>query len=414
MSELLTLHPQVVRDQLRDVARAHEVNGIPIALARAVHDSQMPTTQKVAAYQIIRSWARYAEFNDVQVSPYSIRYHAARFAAIEMGEERVTEPLRSVEIDSVQWGEQPLNSILAHYLPPAALKDPRVALYGGAARLALKMHAGIDIASELPLSDVDAIIHTGGNASPASIATMYNVDVTGAKIVEREITERLLSEIVTNFDSTMNQVAIHNGRLYYSDAALRDIQSGTIIITIKNDPLFGAEGVRLEDGSAYLNPRGFYRAFNLLLRGRGQNIAVSQENIEREKDRIGRYWLVLLFVKLLPIQNDSARYAAIGHWHDIARRINATKTSTPLDFYLELITTYPTMRLRHNAKYDEQAQARWIIDKLIGSAVKRLYEQEEFVPPQSYTPASLSLSDSFPPYDLQKFLETARTSDAHS
>lgn len=105
----------------------------------------------------------------------------------------------------------------------------------------------------------------------------------------------------------MNQVAIHNGELLFTDQTLNDTKEGNIRLIGSDDPLFGPDGIILTDGNVYLNQKRLYRGISFLLRGKGKRLIISQENIEAEKDNIGRYWLIILFMKILPIEDEGRR-----------------------------------------------------------------------------------------------------------
>ncbi len=404
MSELVAQDFKNSRNILQDVACEQENTAdIPLALANSMGRTPLPFAYKKAALGIIRDWANYANAHNVPPDNiFAIRYHVPRFAALAFGQSSAHEPLEGVGVKEIRHQELEYTTAISTKTSKDILSDPDVAVIGGAARLALKMYAQVDSANELPISDIDAVFSSKAK-NIAARAKKYNVDLSGAKIIDGEIENRL-GELVTNFDCTMNQVAVHKNKLKYSAAALQDIREGNIRLIAKNDPLFGSEGVKLPDGNVYIHRNGFYRGLAFLLRGKGENLIVSKENIEREKDAIGRYWQVLLFVKLLPIQNETARYNAIGHWHDIAKRIGSTETESPIDFMSDLMKTYPETSARRSVTNDNAAQARWIIGKLIARSIEQLHAKEEFVPPATYTEANLSLSPSFPDYNYKNFM----------
>ena len=396
------------RNHLQNVACEQTYfNDVPIALARALVRTALTTDKKKLALGTIREWVDYSNDNSVPSDdPFAIRYHVPKFAELlEIGEQPTPEPMREVDIASIVGSGSTPADILSEKTSRDILSDPEVAVVGGAARLVLKLHAGMDISSELPINDIDAVIASGAN-DIAGIAEHYGIDLSGAKIVDGDVRERL-SDLIRNFDCTMNQVAVHGGKLLFTDAALRDIKSGDIRLIAKNDPLFGSEGETLPDGNAYLNRKGFYRGLGFLLRDKGSRLVVSQENIEREKDAIGRYWQVLLYVKLLPMVDESARYDAVGHWHDIAKRMGSTEAENPQEFLKQLMLEYPETAAGNSGAYDSVAQARWIIGKMIVRGLERLHAKETFVAPPSYTDANLSLSPSFPDYDYPEFIRYA-------
>lgn len=407
VSQEMQLERRELRNYLQDIVEDQpEPAMLPIVLARAMHASGVDVNRQRAGLDIVRNWVDYASECQVQSdNPFAIRHHISRFAAQELGEQRSYETLQEVDITGLQSNGLSYVEALSRQVSPSILADPDVALIGGAARLALKMHAGVDVRAELPISDVDAVM-TSKTKDVAQKAAEYTIDLSGAKIVDGDV-RSALDSLATNFDCTMNQAAVYDGRLFFSERALRDVKDGAIRLVAKNDPLFGSEGVRLADGNVYVNRVGFYRGLSFLLRGKGDHLVVSQENIEREKDAIGRYWQIMLLVKLLPMKDEVARAQAIGQWHQIAYDMGSTETSNAEEFLDELAEAYPNSRGGNKQVFDANAQARWIINKLVNQAVLSLYEQEEFTPPATYTEAALSRPVTFAEYDYAAFMNKA-------
>lgn len=398
---------QNLRDQLREKANTElSLRDLPLSFAKIVHHSLShisPETRK-QAIDLIRKWSQYAYQHQLSPqNPFLIRYHLNRFATQEFGRERKTIPLQETDIESLVYQGMRYDKILSQSVSPEIFRDPHVAIIGGTARTALKIHAGMDIKSEIPIHDVDIIISTDANISQK--AQKYNVDLTGARVVDGNVQD-VLSHMVTNFDCTMNQVAIHNGKLFYSQRAFQDIQEGNIRLIGKDDPLFGSEGIEMPDGNIYLNRNGFYRGLSFLLRGKGKRLIISQENKEAEKYTIGRYWLIMLFVKILPIKNQQVRKNVIAHWHEIAYRMGSTKTQDPISFFKELISLYPEIKnysVREGA-FDIDKQIRWLIGKLTSRAVDSLFPHSNTSFPSIYTPDNLELSPRVNDYDLDSFM----------
>lgn len=394
-----------VRNYLQDVASEQtRLDQIPAALARALGNTSLTPDEKRTALKTIRDWVNYTNDENVpNENPFAIRYHIPKFAGLlEAGEPSAPAPLFEMDVNTLFCNGRNFADILSDKTSSNILSDPEVAVVGGAARLALKIHAGVDSSSELPLNDIDAVISSSAN-SVTEVAERYGIDLSGAKIVDGDIREKL-GTLVNNFDCTMNQVGIHDGKLLFTDVALRDIKDGNIRLIAKNDLLFGSEGETLPDGNIYLNRTGFYRGLGFLLRNKGERLIVSQENIEREKDEIGRYWQVLLYVKLLPMEDELAKYNAIGNWHDIARRLGSTETESPKEFLEQLIIEYPSTASGKGANYDSTAQARWIVGKMIVRGLERIYHVDRFVAPSTYTEANISLSPNFRDYDYLEFM----------
>ena len=407
MNQALSVERGAVRSSLQAVVdREPDLTDVPYALARAAWRTEITTEQNRRAIDILRTWSRYAVEHTLSTDePYATRYHAAQFAGQEFGQAQTPERLLEVDIATLAQDGISYEEMVARHASPAMLHDPDVAITGGVARMGLKMYAGVDVGSELPISDTDAVITT--QADVAAKAAEYGIDLAGAKIVDGKLSD-LLGQFGTNVDCTMNQVVAHNGKLCYSEAALQDVRAGAIRLIAKNDPLFGSEGVRLPDGNVYLNRAGFYRGLSFLLREKGGHLVVSEENIEHEKGRIGRYWQVMLFMKILPIQDDARRRDAIGNWHEIAQRIGSTESTSPQAFLEELMAAYPETSAGKKTEYEPTAQAKWILKRLIGESVEQLYGKATPDLPQTYTEANLSLAQDFPEYDYDAFMQYVR------
>lgn len=397
--------------ELRDVVRGDTpLARLPLACARIALGSAISVNEKRQALRVIHDWTNYAEVHGVSDhDPYTIRRHITAFAKEHFSAPVVSIDLLQENIECVGSEGQTYSDILSSIVSPEILYDRDVALYGGTARLALKMLAGVDISSELPLHDVDAIFSTDANISDK--AHKYTVELTGAKMVEGDIESRI-STMLANVDCTMNQVAIHNGKLIYTEQALSDIQQGIIRPIIRYDSLFGADGVVYDGDKPYIDKKNIYRGLSFLLRGKGNGLAISRENLEQEKYNIGRYWQILLLVKLLPMKDSEARYRAIGHWHDIARRLEVTETESPASFFTELSAMYPETRATNTVAGtpNMDSQVRWIAEKLVNRGLDKVFGASGYTLPETYTPYVLRRSDTFQDYDMHELIEAVRTS----
>lgn len=203
--------------------------------------------------------------------------------------------------------------------------------------------------------------------------------------------EEQICHYIETVDVTMNQIMVHDGQLYCTERALKDIAEGNIRACGGEKPLFGSDSVVMPDGNAYLFRNGFYRTLAMLLRNRGERIIVSQENIDAEKDNIGRYWLVLLFVKILKMAGQSEKEEAILQWHQVAKDIGSTSTDSPADFLKELAENNPEFSyFKEGSIFDTEAQTRWLIGKLVDQG-RRKVEGQELDLPTSYTPSNIEL-----------------------
>ncbi|MFH1233927.1 MAG: hypothetical protein V1649_04770 [Patescibacteria group bacterium] len=399
-------------DTLRDATKVEkELPNLPLKYAEIVRSqtTHLDAEIRKQAIELIRKWISYAERHNVSdADPFSVRYHISKFAQETFGKKRERIELETAEIDEVSYKGKSYQDMIEPFVSSEILRDKDVAVIGGTARLALKMHAGVEIEDELPISDVDIVVSTDANI-PAT-AQKYKVDLLGAEIVDGNV-RNALPEMIANFDCTMNQVAVHDGKLLFSKQALQDIKEGNIRPIAKDDPLFGSKGVTMPDGNVYLNRYGFYRGLSFLLREKGKRLIVSKENIEAEKNNIGWYWLVMLSVKILPMKNDSARRDAIANWHEIARRIGSTQTEGPESFLKEMMAQYPKTRAYSGTKgaFDTEAQVRWIIGKLTSKAVDEIYGSEIMALPSTYTEANLELAKNVADYDLNSFMQTVKS-----
>jgi len=408
--ELPPQNAVLLSDTLRDaVMCCDDLTRLPLECARiAFQGLAFDSPMRRDARNLVREWVDYANEQTIPPeNPFVVREHVTRFAGLQFGREARSENLLEVPIAGIRHKGKSFERILSSHVKTAIIRDPHVAVVGGAARLALKMHAGVDdISNELPLNDIDAVVSAATDV--ARKAERYGFDVTGAKIVDADGDEGMRSNIkrlMSSTDCTMNQACLYDNKLLFTEAALQDIKDGNIRLIAKYDPLFGTEGFELPEGT-YLDRKGLYRGLSFLLRGKGERLIVSQENLDLETSEIGRYWLVMLLVKLLPIKSQKARYNAIGHWHEMALRLGATEAKDPMKFFGDVYRKYPdtAMTNLNDGEYDAGAQMRWIISKLTTRAAQELYGG--VMPPTlptTYTPANLELAPSFRPYDLRAF-----------
>lgn len=386
---------------------AEDLATLPLEYARAVRTSAelevLSYDQKREVFDYIRKWAAFTEKMHVDATnPFAVRYAVSQFAAEVLGDNSEVLALEKAAVAELHAG----SLSYAECLPAgqSILSDSGVAIYGGTARLGLKMLAGVSVQSELPVNDLDLVVHTAEDVEEK--AKLYGTDLAGTRVVGGPDIEQEINLLLQGMDCSMNQCLVYKGQLYYTRQGLEDVRNGNIRILSKADPLFGFEGVPLPDGNVYINRRGFYRGLSFLLRGKGDQLLVSKENIELEKGNIGRYWLIMLYVKLLKMKNSERRDAAVCQWFSLAQELGSTTTQTPLDFLHELQATYPGTRLHNTeeAKFDINQQARWLINKLVsrvGEAVVG-FGQQSVELPETYTPANIKLPP-LVPYDLADF-----------
>jgi hypothetical protein len=396
---------------LQTAIDAELVERIPLALARQLRGTPIGFAAKAAGLEAIRGWVQYCKDTTVDGdNSFAIRHHVSEFASVLHGEKPTSVELKEVALETVfSKSNTDYREILGQHAQTDILYDPHVAIIGGAARLALKMLADVNVESELPICDIDAVISSDcGNVSEKAAA--YNIDLTGANIISGEISSAI-GPIVANHDFTMNQVVVHNGRLLYSRQALEDVMEGNLRLVAQNgNPLFGSDGMVLPDGNTYLYRSGFFRGLSFLLRGKGKQLIISQENIDREAPMIGRYWQIILLLKLLPLPSEK-RYIAIGQWHKLAKQLGSTTSQDANEFMDELFEKYPDTKAgTKRREFNPEAQARWIVGKLVSETIRQIYgNKEKFTPPPNYTPANIMLPETFQGYDYKALKTTLET-----
>ncbi len=375
---------------------------LPVEVAKAIRtESGLTVEQKKEAVELVREWAEYVKENNVVDSDlYMLRAHLEAFAERFSLNESEEEEFEILESDVTQFefpdGSE-FETLFANVTHPDIVTDERTVVYGGAARVALKVMGGASqtlLDAEFPLSDIDYMVI--GNSDIESVVSKYGGDLTGTKIIPDFDN---VATYLRTVDLTMNQAVIHNGKIYYTRQALSDATYGIIRSVGKEKPLFGRDSIMLDNGEAYMLPSGFYRAMIALARGRGNEIVVSQENIDGERERIGKYWLATLFVKLIKMLNCRAKDEAVLRWYQGAYRIGSTKATNPADFFTELVTNFPNFRAGiGNQTFDVEAQTRWLIGKLVSRGKEKVIKErvsDGRELPSTYTPANITL----PPYE---------------
>jgi len=148
----------------------------------------------------------------------------------------------------------------------------------------------------------------------------------------------------------------------------------------------------------------------MLLRGKGSEVVVSQENIDAEKENIGRYWLVLLFVKIFNMSDEGKKEEAVLQWYQVAKDIGSTESASPEAFFTELTEKFPGFSYgKKDNDFDLEAQTRWLIGKLVHRGQESVTGTKSFDEqslPQSYTPANIILREYEGQSDLGEFWNT--------
>ncbi len=404
-----------MEDKFKNVIEDKRLNleDLPLSVAKFIReDKELSVEQKKQAIKLVRDWSEYAKRNNVESEDlFMLRAHLEAFAETFFGDKKEIkqEELKSVEIKNIRNPDGGnIEGLLSGVTNPEILNDPKVVVYGGVARTILRAHAlsmgkgsSDEFKEELPISDVDMMIVGGAGADET--AKKYGSDLTGTKVIIDPTSE--INRYIDTVDLTINQTVVHKGMLMYTEEALNDLSNGVIRVAGSSKPLFGRDSVRLPNGDVYLYRGGFYRALAALLRGRGKRLVVSRENLEREKDNIGRYWLVVLFVKLLKIKDPARQDRAILGWHQAAKDIGSTNTETPDEFLSELFKKFPGFSYgKAGENYGPEEQARWLIGRLVKRGNEAVTSQGVTLGlPDSYTPVDIFLREYEGDRDLTKF-----------
>ena len=397
----------VVADVLEEVLKEADsvvhnntdLNKLVLDLVYFIKNShKLGKTEKFLLLGVLRKWVEFAHAKQLTSSDaHLFKWRFYEFLYKQFPEYTVGDmpvKVHTLLRESVHFLH--LEEHLKQITDPQVLYDHRVAIYGGVARFALKkllllgsckQQDKLYIQSELPINDLDLIIDS--NFDYMDIVKQYGVDIASTQIAP-DIQQAILNTI-HGTDMHMNEVLIHNGYLYFTPEAKKDIETLTVRIKTNYDPLFGRLALPY-CGKSYILRRGFYRAFVTLCRGRANTLEISAENLDREKDAIGRYWLTMLFVKFDKIQDVDKRKMSIINWFEIAKQMGVTNAQTPLDFLEELLLQFPEY---YPFGFDLNRQVRWLISKLITNAAKFSLNKpsgfDETLTPSTYTPANIAL-----------------------
>lgn len=382
------------RIALKSATEGVELPGAALSVAKAVaQEKALSLEARRELISTVRAWTDYARENEVKENDlFSVRWHLEQFAQGHFNTKETTDleilsaPIKSLELPS---GES-FKSYVQGIAGEGIFDDPNVAIFGGTSRTALKLYgaeqAHLDLEStqklldsELPLNDVDIIL----NKSAVTGDSRFTADLAGTRIVND--IQQDMQELLQNIDCTFNQSLIHEGKLYFTQEALNDAREGIVRFTDKEDALFGAEVEVLPDGKKYINRKGLYRAFAFLLRGKAEKFPIHKDNLASEIPHMGRYWVVLLMVKLLPMKDDVKRRKAASRWFNLAKKLEATTASTPREFLQELLVQHPEMQSlvagrgkTSETKFD--SQVRWLAGKLVDRAVDSATGQNQKPP----------------------------------
>lgn len=363
--------PEIVKDT------NVELDELAIIVAKEIKTEQKITfDQKKELLGLVRKWVQYAEENKIdQADELSVRFHLLEFSknnfANSTEEGLVADKTESVPIEKL---ELPDGSLFADYINKNfdgedIFNDEHAAIYGGIARLALKVYASkkesnFDISlldSELPINDIDIVV------DDKDIGSKYKSGVAGTRVVDdiQEYTKMYYQTV----DCTINQVLIYKGRLLFTSAALRDNTNGELHFIEKKETLFNPDSVVLEDGKTFVTGKGFYRALAYLLRHKAHKLSLYKDNLDFLKEN--KYSWAAPLPKILSIKNTEVRNKSINEWHSLARKLGFTNSGSPDEFLEEIISGNKEI-VNYNFKTEENnaEEIRWIINHFLKSGVR--------------------------------------------
>jgi hypothetical protein len=388
------------------VRKSPNIDEIPKTLYITIRKTPLDDTTKLKLINLLRAWNLFIQNQPASTDPFEIRSYIQQFAKDQFGKHQRMLPLQSVPMSEIFYEGKSFKSYLAKATDTAILHDPNMAIFGGIARTALKAYFSIAAKSEFPITDVDMIAKVTPNLKET--VAKYRGDLMGTKIVTGDMFHEIQNIISNGVDCTMNQVAIYQNRLYYTEDASNNLRKGSITMVLKNDPLFEPEVIELPNKSLYFTKIGFYRALSYLLRGKGAYVVISQENIDAERLRLGKYWLILLVVKLMKIKRPRWRNIAIINWFLVAKQFGSTDTENPREFLEELLQAEPDMihlfRKKTPAEYTTN-QVQQLTTKLVERAIDSLFEKDMSIYPTSYTPVKVFNPTKQILYDMKPFWE---------
>lgn len=363
--------PEIVKDT------NVELDELAILVAKEIRSEQnLTSNQKRDLLSLVRKWAQYAEENKIdQADELSIRYHLLEFSKKNFtnntAEDFVTTKIESVSIERLKL---PDGSLLRDYINKNfqgedIFNDEHVAIYGGIARLALKVYASQNdksfdlnlLNSELPINDIDIVV------DDKDIASKYKSGIAGTRVVTdiQEYTKMYYQTV----DCTINQVLIYNGELLFTDDALKDNTNGELHFIEKKETLFNPDSVVLEDGKTFVTGKGFYRALSYLLRHKAHRLSLYKDNLDFLRNN--KYSWAAPLPKILLIKNTEMRNRSINEWYCLAKKLEFTNSKNPDEFLQEIILGNGEI-VNYNFKTEDSnaEEIRWIITHFLKSGAR--------------------------------------------
>lgn len=362
--------PEVVRNTNT------ELEDLALIIAKEIRTANDLTfEQRKELLGLVRKWSEYVKNMGVDQSDVlSVRFHLLEFSKNNFKHNTEFEKdvkLQSVPVDNL---ELPDGSLFKDYINRNfeggdIFSDEHTAIYGGIARLALKLHASQSdpnydsrlIDSELPINDVDVVV------DDKNVGNKYKSGIAGTRVVED--LEEYLKAYYQTVDCTINQALIYKGVLLYTENALQDNTTGELRFIEKDEDLFNPDSVVLEDGKVFVTDKGFYRALAYLLRHKARKLSLYQDNLDFLKKN--KYTWASPLPKILFLKDAEARNRAINEWHSLARSLGVTTSRNPEEFLEEIISENPSI-VNYNFKTEENnaEEIRWIINQFLKSGVR--------------------------------------------
>ena len=316
--------------------------------------------------------------------------------------------MRSVPIDNLSLpnGQKFKDFINKNFDGVDIFLDEHVAIYGGIARLALKLHAsgthgGEDgglVESEIPINDIDII------SDDSVTAGNYKSGIAGTRVVQD--IEEYIKTYYDSVECTKNQTLIYRGKLFFTPDALKDCTVGDLNFIEKDETLFNPDSVVLRDGKIFITSKGLYRALIYLLRQKAYRLTIYKQNLDcfiGDKS----LWATLL-PKILSIKDRGSKDRAIRLWFNLASNLEATETEDPFDFLQEIIRKNPSI-VNYNFKTEENnaEEIRWIINQFLRSGIRNTAPEQY---PEGMADNTITIDIRNPvllggEYDLNKFYD---------
>lgn len=354
-----------------------ELEDMAIIVAKEIRTAgELTSEQKKELLGLVKKWTEYAKENGVDQSDIlSIRYHLLEFSKRNFGyrktESDETAESHRVPLDTLELpdGLSFKDYINRNFEGVDIFTDEHTAIYGGIARLALKLHISkLDqtydsslIDSELPINDIDIVV------DDKSVGNQYKSGVAGTRVVGD--LEEYVGEYFQTVDCTINQALIYKGELLFTEDALQDNRTGELCFVKKDETLFSPDSVVLDDEKVFVTAKGFYRALAYLLRHKAHKLSLHKENLDLLK--ANKYTWATPLPKILSLKDAEVRNKSINEWFSLAKSLGVTSSGSPEEFLEEIILENPGI-VNYNFKTEENnaEEIRWIINQFLKSGVR--------------------------------------------